>query len=138
MITGNFLITWLYLNGMNWEEGILFFHNIIGGWIQSLEKAFVPILVFTMYVQLVLLKLKNISVPNCAPSFQPRYIHVEKCYHNKILGNYNNWIIIPAWSKGQTWYFDINSWFSLRLESTIPKSWETFGWRISPLKCSKW
>ena len=38
---------------------------------------------------------------------------------------------VPVWLKGQTWYFDINSWFGPWFQSALLKSWEFFGWVMS-------
>ena len=38
------------------------------------------------------------------------------------------YIMVPTWSKGWTWYFDINSWFGPWFLYALLKSWNFFNW----------
>ena len=53
-------------------------------------------------------QLDKYLLPTIAPSPQPRYAHVENCYHNKILKNDNNWII-KKFLDNKTTYVDFDS-----------------------------
>ena len=39
-------------------------------------------------------QLDKYWLTNIAPTYQPRYTHVENCYHLKTLEYYNDWIIM--------------------------------------------
>ena len=41
-----------------------------------------------------IVKLDKELFPNYVPSLQPIYNHVENCYHNKLIGHLNDWIIM--------------------------------------------
>ena len=44
-------------------------------------------------------QLDKYWLPNCAPSFQPRYTRAESFYYNKIIEHCNDWIIVEFLDK---------------------------------------
>ena len=39
-------------------------------------------------------QLDEYWLPNCAPSYQPRYVRIQNWYSKTILEHYNDWIIM--------------------------------------------